>query len=159
MESNKLVVDKKNRYLIFGSLLIHDYLLQDNIILLLSNSKSRQTIFPRTNISNPLRIVIKTILMTQEINYKLLQDLDETEKKLFKKIMKRSHLNSILNFEPNKMDYSYDDIVTMYDVLKGEIQAGNDSKKVLADLKKTLKLMVDNDMIEESEAKDLLESL
>ena len=97
--------------------------------------------------------------MNREVNYKLLRDLDDKEKKLFSQIMKLSNMSSIVEFDPRRMDYSDDDLMELFEIQKGQIENGNDSRIMIKKVKKTAKLMLANELIDKDEYDELVADL
>jgi hypothetical protein len=147
------------RWIQLGALKMHKIRLQDNFLHLVTDTKSPRIIMNNVQITDKMRLIIKTLMLEGEINYKLLQDLEKSEKRLFEKIMKLTLLHNELDFDKSKMDYSYEDIKSKFEIEKGELEAGNDSKYLRKKFKRTITLMLNADLIEEDVAQGILEEL
>lgn len=77
----------------------------------------------RSDISDKMRVVFKNLFLGKEINYKLLQDLDDTEKTLIKSFINKSGLKADLDFNYKYMEYSKKDIMDLFESQKGLIIA------------------------------------
>lgn len=148
-----------DRYQQFGSLVIHKYFLEQDKLLLKYPSLAPVKGLPQTKITSKFRTVIKGIIRTEEINYKLLQDLEDAEKNLFTLIMKRARLGDELDFAPEKMEYTEDDITSMFILQRGEIMAGNNNPELIEGIRKTISLLVKINKITQESADEILNDM
>ena len=157
-EETPLKVMTKN-YKEFGKFIINSRLLYENELLLKYKKSYAPTTVKRQPISDDFMTVILFLLETQTIDYEKLRELSEKENNLFKECMMKSGL-----FETLKYDYSLsrekiDDIIEEYEILKGQIEAGNDNPEILDDVKKVMLKLRKYEKIDEDEYNEIIESL
>lgn len=157
---SKLKYDKSNKYLEFGKFIINMNLLNKNILLLkYKNSYAPIPNLRRTMISDDLKNMVFYLLDTGEINYQTGMSLNNLEKEIFDILISKSGLNIMLKYDKNKMKEDLDLIIEQYEILKGEIIAGNDNPKIIKDLKDILRKLVKYKKVSQSDAEDILKEL
>ncbi len=157
---SKLKYDKSNKYLEFGKFIINMNLLNKNILLLkYKNSYAPIPNLRRTMISDDLKDMLFYLLDTGEINYQTGMSLNNLEKEVFDILISKSGLNIMLKYDKNKMKEDLDLIIEQYEILKGEIIAGNDNPKIIKDLKDILRKLVKYKKVSQSDAEDILKEL
>ena len=157
---SKLKYDKSNKYLEFGKFIINMNLLNKNILLLkYKNSYAPIPNLRRTMISDDLKNMVFYLLDTGEINYQTGMSLNNLEKEVFDILISKSGLNIMLKYDKNKMKEDLDLIIEQYEILKGEIIAGNDNPKIIKDLKDILRKLVKYKKVSQSDAEDILKEL
>ena len=137
----------ENTHALIGKIIINTKLLCDGILMTQTRGKHYHKKL-NGKISDELQSVIKTLILTSTIDYSVLKDLSKDDKNLFKELIKKAGLTLELNFEPSKMEYSKKDLIKLYRVQRGEVEAGNDSIDLLFDIKKTLRLLHDYEIID-----------
>lgn len=135
----------EERYVGFGQLVINKPSLFKNHRLAVKYKTSLGSVakFPSRQVSSKFADLIKTILDEQKINHTLLSELSDDEKDLFFNLVKRAKLESKLGmsgYRTKEQDEQY----KRFEILKGQVLAGNNNKQVLKDLKQMiLKFMSD----------------
>lgn len=157
-EETPLKVMTKN-YKEFGKFIINSRLLYENELLLKYKKSYAPTTVKRQPISDDFMTVILFLLETQTIDYEKLRELSEKENNLFKECMMKSGL-----FETLKYDYSLsrekiDDIIEEYEILKGQIEAGNDNPEISDDIKKVMSKLRKYEKISQEEYDEIINEL
>lgn len=128
---------KPQTFVGFGVNEINQKQLDKGILKIRRNTKSNYVDMPSKRISSNLQGVIKTILGGGMPKYEELGKLDEDEKEYLHKIVSRSNMEDKLSIPAPSKDQQEKDIHN-FEVFKGQIMAGNDSKELV----KKFKLLV-----------------
>jgi len=151
-------IDQMPKYIKFGRYLIHKPKLEDNIIKIATNSGAGVAGFKPERVSRHFGGVIKKIVNGLNPTYEEIGGLTDDEKDYLYKLAKKSQILDRLSIPaPNK---SKDDKMSdRFDILKGEIQAGNNSTELIKEFKTLLLNLSNKDLIPKSQAKDILMDL
>lgn len=150
----------EERYIVFGQLVINKpRLINDNKL----SVKYKTTLgsvskFKSARVSDQFKDLIKTILEEQKINHRLLSELSDLEKDLFYNLIKRAKLESRLgldNYRTREQDQQY----KRFDLLKGQILAGNNNPKILQELKQLIIKFMNDGTMSKSEGGSILVEL
>ena len=150
-----------SRYREFGNHMLHFYLLLEGYILIKHKANSNVTgIFKsRIKISERLQLVIVNLLDTNEVDYQNLRYCSEKEKNLFNELMTKTKLKYELNFDPKKMDLDETDLIDKFNVIKGEIMAGNDNAELLEEAQFIIKKLINIGKIDAEVGDDIIKEL
>ena len=142
----------EERYVGFGSLVINKPMLIRDSKLSVKYKQSLTSLkkIPVKKISPEFRDIIKTILEEHKINHRLLSQLGEEEKDLFSNLIRLSHLESRLGLDGYR-SFEQDKQLKRFELLKGEILAGNNNKEILKELKNMVIKFMENGTISKSE--------
>ena len=149
----------KARYSDFGKFVINHYQLKTNI-LLVKYSKSHAPVpkIKGTIISNDFKNLITDLLKNESINEELQNKLKDHEIDLFDLLINISGLANQLNYK--RIETSVHDIINKFEVLRGELVAGNNSDILKNDLANVITLLnVKYNKISDSDAIELLDIL
>lgn len=93
-----------------------------------------------------------------KVNHKILKTLDESEKKLFEKVVEKAGLMKGLGItkQPNKED---EEEVNRFNILRGEYYAGNNSHQLLEELRKLIIRFIHKGRINKNEGISILNNL
>jgi hypothetical protein len=142
-----------------GKIIIH----YDNLDDLKLNCKyatgSQIPKLPKTSISEEMSALLMGLLDTQELNFQLAKQLKDNEKDLLAQLMKTSGLSKQLNFTKSKIEPSRSDLKLRYNVLIGEIEAGNNSTIIVQELKAVIEKLMKLNVIEQSQGVDMIDEL
>lgn len=144
------------KYKEFGKFIINMQLLQSNVLLVKYKSYAPIPGLKRTNISNDLKLMINYLFDTGEIDYQSGQKLTSNEKDIFNKLIVKSGLNLQLKFDMLKMEEDESDVINEFNILKGEILAGNDNPKIKQDIKDVLQKLVRLNKISQLNAEQII---
>jgi hypothetical protein len=150
----------ENNYREFGKFGINMKLLYENV-LLVKYKKSYAPIpsIKRQNVSNEFVDEILYILDAEQIDYEKLRELSHEENELFKKLMMKSGLFSVLKYNYDQSRESINDIIEQYEILKGEIEADNNNPELRTDVKVLLNKLKNSGKITQPEYDDIIRDL
>lgn len=148
---------KENPYKQFGRYLIHRRKLNDNILMLKRPQGGGVNELPTQHTSANLTKVIKKLSKGEQPSFDELNDLSTADKELLHKLVKVSHYENVSVPEPNKM--SLDKDLNRFDILRGEIIAGNDSKELVKEFKTLVLKFANSDRIPRRQANEILMEL
>jgi gas vesicle protein len=151
---------KNQTYKEFGKFMINFMLLDDNILLI----KYKKSYAPvpslrRTIISDELKDMIIYLFDTGEIDYQSGQKLSKSEKDIFDLLIIKSGLKTQLKYNKEKMKDTAEDIIEQFNILKGQIIAGNDNPEIKNKIKDLLSKMVNMNKINVETADDIINDL
>ena len=155
---SKLKIEQ-NKYREFGKFIMNMALLDQNILLVKYKSYAPVPTLKRTLISDELKDLIHYLFDTGEIDYQSGQKLKENEKLILDRLIMKSGLNLQLKYKSSKLDDDIDAIIEEFEILKGEIIAGNDNPKIKQDIKDILNKLVRLKKITKDIADDILQDL
>ena len=148
------------RYIRFGKFDLNHYKLNQNV-LLIKYPKSRGPVstIRATKISDDFKSLILDLLDTQKINKALQKKLDKNEMDLFENLIRKSGLEEQLDYERSKMDV--DDYVHKFEILRGELVAGQNSRIMKDELIEVIKILNNKEYnkISDEDANELIEIL
>jgi hypothetical protein len=150
---------EQDKYREFGKFIMNMVLLDQNILLVKYKSYAPIPSLRRTVISDELKNLLYYLFDTGEIDYQSGQKLKENEKIILNNLIMKSGLNLQLKYKSNKLDDDIDAIIEEFEILKGEIIAGNDNPKIKQDIKDILNKLVRLKKITKDVADDILQDL
>lgn len=146
------------RYVTFGKFLINNNKLNDDIISIKRPSGGNITEFPSSKVSNKLSRVFKKIVGGQLPSYNELSDLTEEEKNYLYKVSKKAEILDKLSIPAPSKDKEEKDI-HQFEVMKGEIMAGNDSKEMIKAFKLLLNKLSKSGALPKQQVSEVLTDL
>jgi hypothetical protein len=114
---------------------------------------------PRTVISEEMSALLMSLVDTQELNFELGKQLKDHEKDLLGLIMKTSGLAKQLKFIKSKIEPSRSDMKLRYNVLIGELEAGNNSQIIIQELKEVIEKLIKLNLMTSTQGEELIEDL
>jgi len=150
---------KTGRYIEFGKFILNYYQLENNNILLVKYPKNLAPVskLKRTIISDELKILLQNLIDTQLIDIDLQKQLKNDEILIFENLLNLSGLTKYLNYK--RIDKNILDYVHRYEVLKGGLNAGNQSTELKQELTEILQLFINKNIIDSKEGYELIEIL
>jgi hypothetical protein len=147
------------RFVKFGKYLINNHKLNnDDIFALKQPSGGALQEFPSVRLSKQLSNVIKKMVGGGVPSYNDLNGLSEPEKAYLHKVSTRSNIVDKFSIPaPSKDQYEKD--IHEFEVLKGEIMAGNDSKELIKKFKLHLMKLSKMGSLPKREVSDVMEEL
>jgi len=147
------------RFVKFGKYLINNHKLNnDDIFALKQPSGGALQEFPSVRLSKHLSNVIKKMVGGGVPSYNDLNGLSEPEKAYLHKVSTRSNIVDKFSIPaPSKDQYEKD--IHEFEVLKGEIMAGNDSKELIKKFKLHLMKLSKMGSLPKREVSDVMEEL
>lgn len=151
-------VEEDPRYIKFGKYLVNTKKLKDDYLSLRRQKGTPIASLPVYKMSKPMSNIIKKIVGNGMPTKEDFSNLTEEEKKYLHKLNKEADLSSKLEIPaPNKDEEEKD--IHLFNVYKGEIMAGNDSKDLIKKFKLLMIKLVKNNSLDKSEVSDILEML
>lgn len=154
--NNNELSNVNNNYSEFGKFMINTKLLYDDI-LLVKYKKSYAPVpsIKRTKISSLLTSILQDLIITYNINYDLLNGLDENEEELFGNLLNRAGLTIQLKYNKNLIKLTPQKLVDKYNILKGQIIAGNNNGEIIKQIEDLLPKLVEVNRLTEEKAEEI----
>ena len=147
-----------NNYIEFGKFMINTKFLNDNTLLIKYKSYAPVPSLKRQSISDLMKSILQELLITKDLNYSLLSDLETNEKELFKLMIKKAGLMTALNYDESKMNDSVKKLIEKFNIYKGQIIAGNNNSEIIKDIEEDiLPKLVKVKRITQSKADEIIE--
>lgn len=146
------------RYIKFGRYLVNTKKLKDNVISLRRGTGSQIAKLPAYKMSPNLSKVIRKITGGGLPNNDDFKDLTNEEKQYLSKLSKEADLTSKIEIPAPSKDEEEQDI-HQFNVLKGEIMAGNDSKEAIKKFKLLLVKLSNKRILDKNDVADILQTL
>ena len=119
--------------------------------------------FPKQLISTTLRNIIVQIIYEKKFSEEEYETLDDSEKKLFDDLITFAKLDKCENIKYFKHKRYNDEErnadIKRFNILRGELVAGNDSKEIVKELKKLLYKLLDQKVIQMRDYNHLIHRL
>lgn len=146
-----------DRYLSFGKYYIHMPSLKQSKLNIKYPSFARIPELPIVPISTPLKNFIRDLVENQRMNIKAYQALSESDRKLFNKVARRAKIDDYLGIDEDDEDRQEKEaMIDRFNILKGEIDAGNDAPQVKQEMKRILSRFITDGTISKSAGTQLL---
>ena len=110
------------------------------------------------HMSPNIKLIVEKLLSNTEIPYNDVDKLNETEREILANIAHKAGINDRLKIPTPKLTQQQADINRFY-VLQGELQAGNDAKELIKELKLLLVKLMGNSTISKPEGSAVLHEL
>jgi len=144
---------KASSYLQFGRYTINIHKLNDDILMMKTPKAGAIPYLPTTKISSSLCHILKTLVNNQVVEFEMISNLNDDDKRLLHKIATKSHIQiSVPSPDKDKQQQEMD----RFNILKGEIIAGNDNKNMIKEFKVMLLKFMNNGIIPRRQALDIL---
>ena len=148
--------DKK--YIPFGKYYIHNHKLNDNILSFRQPSGVSVIGQPTHRVSDKLGSVIRSIVGGKVPSFNELNGLTEEEKNYLYKVAKKADIADKISIPTPSKDAMEKDIHD-FEVMKGEIMAGNDSKELIKKFKLLLLKLSKNGSLPKVDVQEIMEEL
>ena len=130
----------EERYIQFGKFIINHFKLDENILLIkYPTSLAPVAKIKRTVISDDFKRLLIDLLDTNVINIDLQKKLNDAEITIFELLLRMAGLKQHLNYK--KQTRGIDDYVHRFNILRGELVAGNDSRLLKDELTDIIQLL------------------
>ena len=130
----------EERYIQFGKFIINHFKLDENILLIkYPTSLAPVAKIKRTVISDDFKRLLIDLLDTNVINIDLQKKLNDAEVTIFELLLRMAGLKQHLNYK--KQTRGIDDYVHRFNILRGELVAGNDSRLLKDELTSIIQLL------------------
>ena len=147
--------DKPINYVPFGRYIINRNKLNDGVVMIKRPNGAFMGDLQSRRISNNLRNVFDKIVGGAIPSYQDFAKLDDDEKQYLHYVSKKANLLDKLNVPtPNKDEEER--IIHRFEILRGQLVAGNDNKQMIAEFKKLLLDMSDRKLLPRRQVSDIL---
>jgi len=151
-------IDPSPKYIKFGKYYVNNHLLNDNILSLRTSKGTQIPKMTSYKMSTGFGVVIQKIIKGSSPSYEELNSLTDEEKQYLYKVSKSSNiLDKIAIPTPSKAVEEKE--IHRFNVLKGEIMAGNDNKDVIKEFKVLALKLSRNNILPKSKISEILEDL
>jgi len=151
-------IDPSPRYIKFGRYMINNKKLNDNVLSLRRSKGSTIATIPATKMTSELGGVIKKIVGGGVPSFDELNALTDAEKRYLFKVSQEADIYDKIKIPTPSKDEEEKDIHA-FNVMKGEILAGNNSKELVAKFKALLNKLSKNNILPKSQVREILEEL
>jgi len=142
-------------YVPFGKFLINRKKLVDGVVMIKRHGGQFLPDMKTRRVSPNLTVVFKKIAGGNLPSFSELEKLDDDEREYLKFIASKSNLSSKLDVPSPKKDKD-EQLINSFEIMRGQMIAGNDSKDLFRKFKQILVEMLDRDLIPKGQAKDIL---
>ena len=151
---------KKGRglYSPFGDSEINHKNLENNILTIRRKSKTNYMDLPSKHISKHMKNIIHNIVGGKIANFEDIQNLNDEERNYLSKVVKKSNLQDRLSVPAPSKDQSEKDN-HQWEVMRGEIMAGNDSHELVKKFKILTMKLTRQGLLPKNEVMDLFADL
>ena len=153
-----LGIKSKTPFISFGKHFINNNKLQDGIISLRHKSGAGLPNLPSRKVSPNLTGIIKTIVGGGMPSYNDVDKLTDEEKNYLHQISKKSDLTQMLAIPAPSKDKMEKDF-NQFEIMKGEIMAGNDSKDLIKKFKVLLLKLVNTGQLPKQQVQEIMTEL
>lgn len=152
-------IEPSPRFVKFGKYLINNHkLMNEDVLALKRPSGGNISEFPSQRISKPLSHVIRKMVGGEIPTFNELEKLSEPERIYLHKITKKANIMDKFSIPTPTKDQDEKDI-HKFEVMKGQILSGNDSKELIRDFKVHLLKLSRNGTLPKKEVAEILEEL
>ena len=151
------VYEKPKPYKQFGRHLIHRHKLDDGILMIKYPSGARHPEMPTQKISDNLTRVFKEMADGRMPQYHHFEGLGIKEKELLHKVVRHTQFQNMEVPSPDKE--ALDKELDRFDILRGEIEAGNDNKEIIKEFKVMLMKFMRQGRIPKAQVNEIMEHL
>jgi len=151
-------IQPEKRYISFGKYLINKNKLNDNIIAIKRPSGANINEFPSSKVSDKLGTVFRKIVGGNIPTFNELSDLSEEEKMYLHNVAKKAEIEDKFSIPAPSKDKQEKDIHN-FEVMKGEIMSGNDSKELIKKFKLLLVKLSKNGTLPKREVQEIMQEL
>jgi hypothetical protein len=153
-----MAVIKAPKFVPIGKHLINKHRLDDNIIAIKRNGGSVIPSLPSQRVSKNVANIVRKILHGKTPEYDDYNELNNDDKLILDKIAKETQIKDRLQLpKPNKDEQDKD--VNQFEILKGEILAGNDNPDIVKKFKTIILKLSHQNLLPKGQAKELLMDL
>ena len=153
-----VLVPKVPKYVPLGRYVIHQEKLKDNIVCLKTPSGQALPDFKMIRVNERVGGALRTVLSGGRLSYDQIRSLDESEKKYLSLLANKSGLGERLDVPaPDKKKDDQD--INQFEIMRGQIMAGNDSEMLIRDFKKMIVKLREKELLPKRQASDMLMEL
>jgi hypothetical protein len=143
----------------FGRYVIHKYELEGGKLSMKTPKGGIVKELPTQKISMSLAKVIKNIGKGVMPTFDSIKDLSETDKDTLHKVIHHSRMTDRVSVPTPQSKTDEEKLADRFDILKGEIVAGNDNKQLVKEFKVLIVKLMNAGRLPRKEAHDILTDL
>jgi hypothetical protein len=143
------------KYVPFGSYIINKRKLEDGVLMIKRHTGQSINDIRSKRISNNMRNVFKKISGGEIPSFNDYEKLDDDEREYLQFVARRSNLLDKLNVPAPKKDKT-EQLINQFEIMRGQIMAGNDSQELLRKFKQIILEMSERKLIPRSQMLELL---
>ena len=151
-------IQPTKRYISFGKYLINTNKLNDDVIAIKRPSGANIVEFPSNRVSKKLSKVVKVIVGGGQPSFNDLSELTEEEKAYLYKISRKAEIADKLSIPTPPRDQQDKDI-NQFEIMKGELMSGNDSKELVRNFKALLVKLSKNGSLPKNQVNEIMSDL
>jgi hypothetical protein len=150
-----VLVPKVPKFVPLGRYVIHKEKLKDNIVCLKTPSGQALRDFRMMRVNERVGGGVRTVISGGRLTYEQIGSLDDNEKKYLSMLASKSGLGERLDVPaPNRKKDDQD--INQFEIMRGQIMAGNDSEVLIKDFKKMIVRLREKDLLPKRQASDML---
>jgi len=149
--------DKPKPYRQFGRHIIHRRKLDDGIMMIKYPSGAKHHEMPTQKISEDLTKVLKEMADGRMPQYHHFEGMSVKDKELLHHIVRHTQFQDLQVPPPDKE--AMDKEIDRFDIIKGEIEAGNDNKEIIKEFKVMLLKFMRQGRIPKAQVNEIMEHL
>ena len=153
--SKPLGIQCTDKFAQMGRYKINCKQLNKDIVAIKRNCGSSIASMPSTRVSRNMGSIIRKVIGGGVPTFEEIESLSDEERVYLHKVAKETHIEDKLSIPTPKKDEDEKDI-NQFEILKGQILAGNDNLEVVKKFKTILLKLSRKDLIPKSQVKDLL---
>jgi hypothetical protein len=153
------VVERPKPYMPFGRFVIHKFDLEGGKLSMRTPKGGAVKELPSQKISMGLVRVLKTIGKGSLPSFDEIKGLAEGDKETLHKVITHSRLNDKVSVPTPQSKTDEEKLADRFDILKGEIVAGNDNRELVKEFKILLLKLLNAGRVPRKEAHDILTDL
>jgi len=158
-DNKTLSITKPPKFKDFGYYNInYPRLIDKNVFNILYKSGSNHHLFPPIKISNEYRDFLKELIDDCRINDEKLSKLNEPESIHFNNVLIASGLSNKFKPKANNSEKIKEEN-NRFNILLGEIKAGNNNKQIIKELKSLIKKFMNDGRLNKNEAQQALNEI
>jgi len=142
-------------YVPFGKFLLNRKRLNNGVMMIKRHNGQFIPDLKTKRISQNLTNVFKKVAGGSIPSFSDLEKLDDEEREYLNFISKRSNLSSKLEVPSPKKD-SEEQLINKFEIMRGQLIAGNDSKDLVKKFKQIIITMIEKDLLPKGQARDIL---
>ncbi len=142
-------------YVPFGKFLLNRKRLNNGVMMIKRHNGQFIPDLKTKRISQNLTNVFKKVAGGSIPSFSDLEKLDDEEREYLNFISKRSNLSSKLEVPSPKKD-SEEQLINKFEIMRGQLIAGNDSKDLVKNFKQIIITMIEKDLLPKGQARDIL---
>ena len=146
--------EKPKAFVQFGKYLLNRHKLDDNILMVRRPCGGGINAVPTEHISSPLTHIFKTLCGGGLPSYETIEGLPHSDKVKLHQVVKHTRFEKLSVPHPTKNDEQKE--MDRFDILKGEIMAGNDNKTIVKEFKVMVMKFVQDGRLPRRQGQEIL---